>query len=327
MQKIVFSSDQLPAHLDDRARFSLFRDIFTAQFGACDMGYDGGKPFAARWDLAAFGSIAVSRFAATLHRYARNAQHVAADPRGDFLIGFDRSQSPATLLQSDRELALAPGQLALFSNAEPAEARARAEMALVGLTVPRARLLERVANAEDLTLAHIDMSSSVAQYLARYLEFLLQPQGIGSDPGLLAHIEDTLLDLVVLTIGASDEQGEIARMRGLRAARLREVLAQIKARFSDPAFSPQDIARKLGVSPRYVQDLLQETGLNLTARVLELRLQQARAMLADPRYDRLRVADIAHRCGFGEIPYFNRAFRRRFGATPTQFRGSNGGAE
>jgi len=291
------------------------------------MGYDGGKPFAARWDMAAFGSIAVSRFAATLHRYARGAQHVAADPRGDFLIGFDRSQSPATLLQGDRELALAPGQLALFSNAEPAESRARAEMALVGLTVPRARLLERVANAENLTLANINMSSPAARYLARYLEFLLQPQGIGNDPALIAHIEEMLLDLVVLAIGATGEQSEIARMRGLRGARLREILVEIKARFSNPAFSPQDIARKLGVSPRYVQDLLQETGLSLTARVLELRLQRARAMLADPRYDRLKVADIAQRCGFAEIPYFNRAFRRRFGATPTQLRGSNGKAE
>jgi AraC-like DNA-binding protein len=35
------------------------------------------------------------------------------------------------------------------------------------------------------------------------------------------------------------------------------------------------------------------------------------------------VIEIAHACGFNEVSYFNRCFRRRFGDTPTQYR-SNG---
>ena len=61
------------------------------------------------------------------------------------------------------------------------------------------------------------------------------------------------------------------------------------------------------------------------ATVLELRLQKARAMLASPRYDRMKVSDIALACGFNEVSYFNRCFRRRFGASPTQFRGDTRG--
>jgi AraC-like DNA-binding protein len=47
-------------------------------------------------------------------------------------------------------------------------------------------------------------------------------------------------------------------------------------------------------------------------------------MLADPRYDRLRVSEIAEAAGFNEVSYFNRCFRRRFGASPMQFRGRGG---
>jgi transcriptional regulator GlxA family with amidase domain len=54
--------------------------------------------------------------------------------------------------------------------------------------------------------------------------------------------------------------------------------------------------------------------------VLELRLQKAQVMLADPRHHRLKVSEIAHACGFNEVSYFNRCFRRRFGATPTTAR-------
>jgi AraC-like DNA-binding protein len=81
------------------------------------------------------------------------------------------------------------------------------------------------------------------------------------------------------------------------------------------------VSRRLGLSPRYVRDLLHESGAGFTERVLELRLQEARAVLASARGDRLRISEIALACGFSEVSYFNRCFRRRFGASPTQFRG------
>jgi AraC-like DNA-binding protein len=102
---------------------------------------------------------------------------------------------------------------------------------------------------------------------------------------------------------------------------LREILAEIRTSFADPAFSPRHLAQKLALSPRYVQALLHETGVSFTERVLELRLQKARTMLMSQRNGRLKVSEIAYACGFNEISYFNQAFRRRFGAAPTQFRG------
>ena len=44
-------------------------------------------------------------------------------------------------------------------------------------------------------------------------------------------------------------------------------------------------------------------------------------MLADRCHDGMKVSDIALACGFNEVSYFNRCFRRRFGASPTQYRG------
>jgi AraC-like DNA-binding protein len=100
-----------------------------------------------------------------------------------------------------------------------------------------------------------------------------------------------------------------------------EILSSIKSGHADPAFSLHRVSAKLGLSPRYTQDLLCETGTSFTERVLEMRLQTAREMLSNPRHDRLKVSEIAYACGFNEVSYFNRCFRRRFGATPTQYRG------
>jgi AraC-like DNA-binding protein len=38
------------------------------------------------------------------------------------------------------------------------------------------------------------------------------------------------------------------------------------------------------------------------------------------RYAHLNIAQIAHESGFGDVSYFNRMFRRRFGVTPSDVR-------
>ena len=126
---------------------------------------------------------------------------------------------------------------------------------------------------------------------------------------------------MALALGAGRDAAELAKTRGLRAARQHEIIREIANRFTDPDFSAQKLARQMSVTDRYVQDLLHECGASFSERVLELRLQRARAMVEDCHYDRLRIGEIANASGFNTIPYFNRSFRRRFGATPTQFRG------
>jgi AraC-like DNA-binding protein len=54
--------------------------------------------------------------------------------------------------------------------------------------------------------------------------------------------------------------------------------------------------------------------------VARYRLDAAAAVLADPARDAAPVIEVALECGFNSIGPFNRAFRGRFGVTPTQFR-------
>jgi len=54
-------------------------------------------------------------------------------------------------------------------------------------------------------------------------------------------------------------------------------------------------------------------------RLMELRLRHAADLLAHEPLR--RISDIAFDCGFNDLSYFNRCFRRRFGLTPTAARG------
>ena len=154
--------------------------------------------------------------------------------------------------------------------------------------------------------------SAISQYSSR--------RPIGATIRSEHHVGLTLVDLLALSLRNGHETRALGRISGLRAARLQEILAIIRVRFADPAFSPYEVAGTLRLSPRYVQDLLHETGGSFTDRVLELRLQKARGMLTSRQHDDLKVSDIAYACGFSDISHFNHRFRARFGCAPTDLR-------
>ena len=80
------------------------------------------------------------------------------------------------------------------------------------------------------------------------------------------------------------------------------------------------IARALGVSERYIQQLFEENGRTVSAQIMNERLKAARRMLGDPAQDHLKVTDVAFGCGFSDLSNFTRAFRRKYGETPKAVR-------
>ncbi len=122
---------------------------------------------------------------------------------------------------------------------------------------------------------------------------------------------------------AGDEDGGARKRtepRGIRAARLGAILQEIERRSSDPNLSAATVAQRLGITPRYVHLLLEDTGGSFTFHVLQRRLEKAAALLCDPRWHMRRIAEVAVEAGFTDLSYFNRSFRRRYGVTPSEIR-------
>jgi AraC-like DNA-binding protein len=124
--------------------------------------------------------------------------------------------------------------------------------------------------------------------------------------------------------GNEGEADHIARARGVRVGLRAAILHLIEQRSADPDLSATTVAKLLGLTPRYVHLLLEETGKSFTHHLLERRLERAAALLRDPRGHYRKIADIAAEAGFTDLSYFNRAFRRHFDATPSDIRGRAG---
>jgi AraC family transcriptional regulator, regulatory protein of adaptative response / methylphosphotriester-DNA alkyltransferase methyltransferase len=78
------------------------------------------------------------------------------------------------------------------------------------------------------------------------------------------------------------------------------------------------VARAIASSPRQVQRAFEEVGgTSFTAFLREVRLRNAAALLAAQP---LTVRQVAFLVGYRQPAHFAKAFRRRYGTTPAQFR-------
>ncbi len=99
-------------------------------------------------------------------------------------------------------------------------------------------------------------------------------------------------------------------------------MTDICARLGDGEFSVAEVAKRQRVTPRDVHKLFENEGLTFSSFVLGQRLARARRMLSDPGFADLTIGSVAFDAGFGDLSYFNRTFRRRYGATPGEIRQS-----
>jgi AraC-like DNA-binding protein len=83
-------------------------------------------------------------------------------------------------------------------------------------------------------------------------------------------------------------------------------------------FGVAAIARRQRLTPRYVHKLFEGEGLTFSAFVLCRRLSRAHRLLSDPRLGDRTIGSVAFDVGFGDVSYFNRTFRRRYDATPSE---------
>jgi AraC-like DNA-binding protein len=129
-----------------------------------------------------------------------------------------------------------------------------------------------------------------------------------------------LVDLIGLLLGADREEKELATLRGYAAVRLESMKRDVLDNLDRSDLTIGSIAQAHGLSPRHAQRLFAQTGSTFTEFVLEQRLVRARRLLSERQHRHSKISAIAYAVGFGDLSYFNRAFRNRFGVTPSDMR-------
>jgi AraC-like DNA-binding protein len=297
-------------------RYESWREEFgrkwvTADFSALTDDYVVSELRGSRHSLVAVGSMR-----GTPLRMERRGD-VVEHERGDwFLILASGCRMRA--FQRGRSVELSGGDLTLLSGDEPASLTQLTEGSRWSIRIPQRLLTDLCRNVEDRVARPI-ASSGLTRLLLQQVE-TAHRFGPEIDPAADHATGQYVLDLVVLCLGAQADAAHIAASRGLASARLGSLKAEILRSLSTPDLRLVQIAANQRVSARYVQYLFDQSGTSFTRFVLEHRLLLAHRLLRDPSNRSRKISDIAVAAGFSDISYFNRAFKARFGATPTDVR-------
>jgi AraC-like DNA-binding protein len=218
-----------------------------------------------------------------------------------------------------RELAVGDGDTTLVTGTDRGSVIYPGPVRYTSLSLPRKALGPLVPRLEEAVMCLIPRDNGALQLLRSYVRMLNEAPRPGTpeiEHLVVAHVHD----LVALVIGASRDAAAVAGGRGVRAARYAVIRADVAARLGDRTLTVGSVAARQGVSPRYVQMLFEADGTTFSQYVQGRRLALAHRLLTDPRRARSAIGTIALEAGFGDLSSFNRAFRRLYGASPSDVR-------
>jgi AraC-like DNA-binding protein len=302
---IRFSTCAFP----ERERLSRWREELGRNLLQLDIEPASSLPFHAKAKLRALPGLRTAYCSGSAARFDRNSAMAAA---GDDSIGFVVNLGKrATASQRGREVLLRPGDAVPILTQEPAVLTSTHHL---GVLVPRAALVSRLGSVDDAGMQVVPRRTESMRLLMSYMRMVHDRLAFGT-PKLRDMVVSHVHDLVAIALNARLAVGE-SGLGAVTQARLNAALDYIAAHFHEPGLNVADAARQQRISPRYLQRLIETTGTTFTARVTELRLQRAFALLTEAR-DARRISDNALQAGFSDISHFNRLFRTRFGGSPS----------
>ncbi|KZD04075.1 helix-turn-helix domain-containing protein [Oceanibaculum pacificum] len=306
-----FSTDRLGRE----DKFPVWRDSVSVIYQA-DLtapGDEGG--FHALADGYLFGAMSQIRCRASRQHFKRDRMRIDRDGIDHYMIQlFMRGRCHARTPQGD--VAIEAGDICVFDNAQTLDTT-NDDFDLLALFVPRSLLAPHIKDADHRHYQCIRENNPLTRLLRTHmLELQKQAPYMTLDQGGLA-VSPTIALLAAALNGNphENESGEQA----IRMAIVTMLKRYIEENIEDSALSPESVAEIFGVSRSRLYKLFQHYN-GVAAYIRDRRLAHALTILTDPTQQQRKIIDVSLSVGFSSESSFIRAFRRRYGFTPSEAR-------
>jgi len=309
--RMVFSGD-------DDASIEAYRKVLEPMFAFAIPESAREAAFNAEADAYSLPDVLVTRTLGTAMVLVRSHETIARSAVDQFLIVVYQSGGCRFEIDGEKHW-LEKGWFAFFDLSQPLKIEADA-VDNVGLLVSRRRL-EALAPFVEEAHGLVLEPGAIAHILETIIHEILTV-GMSMPVGELGAIADTIIRLVASAIETRGNRRKTDSIR--RNAPLAAIKASIERQLADPELGPQKLAEEFATTRSTLYRLFEPLG-GVTSYVNERRLRAAFRLLTDPREPRRRIAEIAFRFGFVHPSAFARAFKERFGMSPSQVQSRHAG--
>lgn len=295
----------------------LFRDGVRTAFMPWTPDLKTTQEFSARIESSSHEIGRINRIRLTPHVTERTLADIRSSKEECIYVGFQLSGS-CRVDQGGQSTTVQGGDLHLMRSDIPATMILEpgfSNQTLV-LVVPRSIIAASIADERCYTNFLVPKEKIISP-LSTCVSFLSEHL-LSATPQELEALFEACLSLLPLATGASvDKDG----MVGCSNARLfGDLIDFINRNVSNSDLTPQVAADYLGISTRYVHKLFAGCNVTFSSYVMAKRLDHIRRELSSRSCARQPIAALAYRWGFEDLSTFNRAFKNRFGCTPSQYR-------
>ncbi len=289
-------------------KLDAFREHFGRTILKVDMVPVGGHPLSCDMAIRAMPDLALAH--GSLSPVTSRHEEDSCDDV--VLVAIHSGQ--AELRHGRRSARVESGEAVLTTHDEPGQFTGHTATHLTNIRFRRQGLVARGADPDAMIARPLPRGHHVLRLLLGYADVLGDP-AVAMDPQARSVVTSGLYDLVALLL-----PGERPPLRDARAMRLVAIQSDIRLSLGRHDLSITDLARRHGISGSYARRLFAEAGTSFTDFVLEKRLTLAHRHLTDAAQMHRTISAIAYEVGFGDLSYFNRRFRQRYGMTPTEAR-------
>lgn len=253
----------------------------------------------------AAGPLQVAAIRSTAQVVLRGPAQIHRAP-GEHYFLIVQQAGIGVVVQQDRHANLTPGDAVLVDTRRPYTLAFDRDFAQICIAIPL-HCLEPRRREQVPTGVRI---ANVGPLVSGYLDLFQDLDATGHTAQALVNNVLELLDV----LAARPETLE--HRRDTRLARVQDYL---RRHFPDPALCAERVADANHLSVRLLHKLFAADGRSFGETLRELRLEHGRRRLeAGQRH--ASILDIALECGYENLSCFTRAFRQRYGLTPSEYR-------
>jgi AraC-like DNA-binding protein len=304
---VRFSTKELPANL----QFEAWREQPYA-FEVSPAEDEWPMSFAAEVDVYVFGSSLMLRAKQGAQRYAISPERARKGGRDLFLFTCYESGTYRGFAGGD-EIKGGAGDIQVLDLSQTMHSIETSSI-MTGIAFSHDALREKLGTLDKLH--GLDLRQTTGAFLSDYLQLLLRRLPTMSEREASA-MADATINVIAACVRPTQERilpvaAQVQSVLIVRAEKLVERYIQ------EPQLSPAFLCKQLGVSRRTLYRAFEERG-GVHDYILERRLAAVAAKVTAPGETR-SISELAELHGFSGRETFWRAFKRRYGLTPGEFR-------
>ncbi|MEU1426588.1 AraC family transcriptional regulator [Nocardia sp. NPDC005746] len=311
LESIATTTGELPT--SDRPGF--WQEQFRSNHGGAQIRFEDHPTFSGslrvqRLPGYTLGNWQNMQFASTPISYRRTASDIDSDGDRSTRLVIPR-RGNVRLKQGGMSVLLRPGQIGVIDWSRDMELSHQKPVIGWAVTIPSDVL--RIAPGAPPHLS-LDTSNALFGSVLGLAEQLWRR----ADAVTSRHFLTICATIATLLSAGLDERW--APESETLAAIGQDARHYIQRNSDDHRMTVESIAAHFGITRRQLERALKLSGTTPYSFLLTTRLERAEKRLRDPILCRRSIADIAYASGFSTLSTFNRAYRDKYGVTPSQIR-------